>query len=113
MRYILYIMLVNIMVNISLKMGGEPNFFSQSFFSSDVLVYCAYCGFILSFYLYSKASKKIDVSILFPVTQGGTIVATILAEYIIFSTYISLLSVVGIVLIMVGVFFLTPERRAI
>ncbi|MGL4722410.1 MAG: hypothetical protein ACRCV3_03840 [Desulfovibrionaceae bacterium] len=110
MKYLFWIPIVNIAVNISLKYASESRFFSSSILDINILAYFSFLGFVLAFVLYSKASRSIDVSILFPLTKGSAIVGTALVEYILFSTYISFISGIGIVLIIAGSFLLTPKK---
>ena len=59
----------------------------------------------ISAFLWFLAVSKIDLSVAFPIAQAGSIVLIVVLSYLFFAEAITLYQCLGILLIIVGIFF--------
>lgn len=92
---------------ILMKLGGNVGTisFNESniFLTFNIISLIGFVSYILSFLVYTNIVVKFDLSYISPVTSGITQVFTLLAGILLFNEIVSIKSIIGIVLIIVGI----------
>lgn len=72
-------------------------------FSINWISFLGLVSYILSFLLYTKIVVKFDLSFIIPVTAGIVQVLTLVFGIILFKESITLLSIIGVALVIIGI----------
>lgn len=99
---------------ILMKLGGNAGTLSINnsnlLFSFNIVSLVGLICYILSFLVYTSIIVKFDLSYISPVTSGITQVGSLIAGVILFNENISVKSIIGITLIIIGIIIMNIKK---
>ena len=93
----------------SLKLGLKDGFS----FSMGWKTFVGFLFYLISFLLWQKMIVKYDLSIMVPIVTGIVQIVVLLIGYIIFKEQFNIVSLIGAILIIVGIIWITLAERRI
>lgn len=116
MKIVLIIMYLILTVSglVLMKLGGNSGTISvankELTFGISLVSGLGFLCYIISFLIYTKIIMMFDLSYIVPITTGIAQILTLVASYIVFKDEISIQSVSGAAIIIIGILIMNLKR---
>lgn len=97
-----------------MKLGGNSGTITvankEMTFGISLISALGFLCYIISFFLYTKIIMMFDLSYIVPITTGIAQILTLIASYVIFKDEMSIQSVSGAIIVIIGILIMNIKR---